>query len=64
MIADSKDAFVCLYLTVAVLTSLLLAGWLDWWWADPVAALLIVPYAEWEGLKAFRKAGQVESVGS
>ena len=43
--ADVKDTFVCLYQTVGVLAGLLLARWLDWWWADPVAALLIVPYA-------------------
>jgi divalent metal cation (Fe/Co/Zn/Cd) transporter len=25
-----------------------------WWWADPVAALLMVPLIAWEGLQAVR----------
>ncbi len=53
LIADSKDTFVCLYQTVAVLGGLLAVHYLDLWWADPVAALLIVPYALKEGWEAF-----------
>ena len=55
LIADSKDTFVCLYQTIAVLGGLLLVRYLGWWWADPVAALLIVPYALHEGWEAFKK---------
>jgi cation diffusion facilitator family transporter len=55
LLADSKDTFVCLYQTVAVLAGLLLVRYFGWWWADPVAALLIVPYALHEGWEAFRK---------
>ena len=54
LIADSKDTFVCLYQTVAVLAGLLAVRYLGWWWADPVAALLIVPYALKEGWEAFQ----------
>lgn len=54
LIADAKDTFVCLYQTVAVLGGLLAVQWLDLWWADPVAALLIVPYALKEGWEAFK----------
>lgn len=53
LIADSKDTFVCLYQTVAVLAGLLAVHYLGWWWADPVAALLIVPYALKEGWEAY-----------
>jgi len=56
LLADAKDTFICLYQTVVVLIGLLLVKWLGWWWADPVAALLIVPYAAKEGLEAFSKA--------
>ena len=59
MLADAKDTFVCLYQTVAVLGGLLAVRWLGWWWADPVAALLIVPYALKEGWKAFQNARKV-----
>ncbi|MFC4097451.1 cation diffusion facilitator family transporter [Euzebyella saccharophila] len=59
LLADAKDTFICLYQTVAVLTGLLLVRWLGWWWADPVAALLIVPYAAKEGWEAFSKAKDI-----
>ncbi|WP_047550513.1 MULTISPECIES: cation diffusion facilitator family transporter [Flavobacteriaceae] len=59
LLADAKDTFICLYQTVVVLTGLLLVNWLEWWWADPVAALLIVPYAAKEGWEAFNKAKNI-----
>ena len=34
LIADSKDTFVCLYQTVAVLAGLLAVRYLGWWWAE------------------------------
>lgn len=55
LIADAKDTFICLYQTIAVLGGLLAVRWLDWWWADPVAALLIIPYALKEGWGAFKE---------
>ena len=54
LIADAKDTFVCLYQTIAVLGGLLTVRYLDLWWADPVAALLIVPYALYECWEAFK----------
>ncbi|MCM4159289.1 hypothetical protein FHG64_17255 [Antarcticibacterium flavum] len=59
LIADSKDTFVCLYQTVAVLGGLLAVQYLDWWWADPVAAFLIVPYALKEGWEAFKNGREI-----
>ena len=56
LIADSKDTFICLYQTVTVLGGLLAVRFLDLWWADPVAALLIVPYALKECYETFHKA--------
>lgn len=56
LIADSKDTFVCLYQTIAVLGGLLAVRYLNWWWADPVAALLIVPYALKESWEAYSNA--------
>lgn len=57
--ADAKDTFVCLYQTVAVLGGLLAVRYLGWWWADPVAALLIVPYALKEGWEAFQNGRKI-----
>lgn len=59
LLADAKDTFICLYQTVVVLIGLLLVNQLGWWWADPVAALLIVPYALKEGWEAFNKAKKI-----
>lgn len=59
LIADSKDTFICLYQTVAVLAGLLLVRWFGWWWADPIAALMIVPYALKEAWQAFKSAKQI-----
>lgn len=61
LLADSKDTFVCLYQTVAVLGGLLAVRFLDLWWADPVAALLIVPYALKEGWEAFKNGREISS---
>ena len=41
------------------MSAILLAGlglnfWLGWWWADPIAGLLMVPLIGWEGLEAVR----------
>ena len=60
LIADSKDTFVCLYQTIAVLGGLLAVRYLDWWWADPVAAFLIVPYALKEGWEAFLNGRKID----
>jgi cation diffusion facilitator family transporter len=59
LMADAKDTFICLYQTVVVLIGLILVNWLGWWWADPVAALLIVPYAAKEGYEAYNKAKNI-----
>ncbi len=63
LIADSKDTFVCLYQTVVVLGGLLAVHYLDWWWADPVAALLIVPYALYESREAYMNGKKVQNKG-
>lgn len=59
LLADAKDTFICLYQTIVVLIGLLLVNQLGWWWADPAAALLIVPYALKEGLEAINKARSI-----
>lgn len=56
---DAKDTLICQYQTVVVLAGIGLTQWFGWWWADPVAALLIVPYVAWEGLNATKDAWSV-----
>jgi len=50
MQADSKQADFCSYLSAILLGGLLLNGLLGWWWADPVAGLLMVPIIAKEGV--------------
>lgn len=57
---DAKDTLICQYQTVVVLTGIALTQWLGWWWADPVAALLIVPYVAREGYEATKDAWSVD----
>ena len=57
---DAKDTMICEYQTVVVLAGIGLTQWMGWWWADPVAALLIVPYVAWEAFEATKDARSVE----
>ncbi|WP_328463642.1 cation transporter [Actinoplanes sp. NBC_00393] len=54
VVADSMQTMLCTYLSVIVLAGLLLNATLGWWWADPVAALVIVVVAVREGVEAWR----------
>jgi divalent metal cation (Fe/Co/Zn/Cd) transporter len=52
--ADSRQNSLCAYLSAIVLLGLLLNAILGWWWADPVAALLMLPIIVNEGIEALR----------
>jgi len=52
--ADAKQTELCTYLSAILLGGLLLNAIFSWWWADPVAALVMVPIIFSEGLKALR----------
>ncbi len=52
--ADSRQTSLCAYLSVLLLGGLLLNALLGWWWADPIAALIMVPLIASEGLQAIR----------
>ena len=47
--ADAVDTTAAAFLSVVLFLGLGLNSWLGWWWADPVAALLIVPFMFREG---------------
>lgn len=53
LIADAAESLFCAYLSTTVLVGLLLNAAVGWWWADPVAALAVVPLVIKEGLEAF-----------
>src|SRR6476661_10080239 len=49
MTADAKQTDFCVYLSAILLAGLILNAVLGWWWADPVAALTMVPIVAKEG---------------
>jgi divalent metal cation (Fe/Co/Zn/Cd) transporter len=52
--ADSRQTSICAYLSAILLGGLLLNAALGWWWADPVAALVMVPIIVKEGREALK----------
>lgn len=52
--ADAYETITCAWLSLTTLIGLLLNTWLGWWWADPLAALVLVPLIVREGLEARR----------
>ncbi|MEV4410501.1 cation transporter [Catellatospora sp. NPDC049609] len=53
-VADSKQTLLCTYLSAVLLLGLAAHSLLGWWWADPVAALVIAAVAVKEGREAWR----------
>ncbi|WP_448630908.1 cation diffusion facilitator family transporter [Cellulomonas soli] len=52
-VADSRQTLICASLSAVLLVGLVLNSALGWWWADPVAALLIAAFAVREGIEAW-----------
>lgn len=52
--ADSRQTDICAYLSAILLGGLLLNALFGWWWADPVAALVMIPIIVKEGVEALR----------
>ncbi len=54
LVADAQQTYACWYLSVAALAGLGLNALFGWWWADPLAALLIAAFLVHEGIEAWR----------
>ena len=52
--AEARQTQLCTYLSAILLGGLLLNAFLGWWWADPVAAIVMVPIIAAEGITALR----------
>jgi divalent metal cation (Fe/Co/Zn/Cd) transporter len=50
--ADAAETLLCATVALSTLVGVLLATW-HWWWADPVASLVIVIFALREGREAW-----------
>ncbi len=52
--AEAKETLACSYLSLALLAGLAANAVAGWWWADPLAALLMVPWLLREGVEGMR----------
>lgn len=54
MLADSAQTQFCVYLSAIMLAGLILNAVFGLWWADPAAALIMVPLIAKEGIEGLR----------
>jgi divalent metal cation (Fe/Co/Zn/Cd) transporter len=54
VVADGTQTLLCTYLSAVLLAGLVLNTTLGWWWADPIAGLVIAAFAVKEGREAWR----------
>lgn len=52
--AEARETLACSYLSLTLLVGLAANATAGWWWADPLAALLMVPWLVKEGLEGLR----------
>jgi divalent metal cation (Fe/Co/Zn/Cd) transporter len=52
-VSEASQNMICAYLSIALLLGLLANALLGWWWADPVAALVIAGVAAREGVESW-----------
>lgn len=52
--ADSRQTDFCVYLSAIALGGLVLNALFGYWWADPIAALIMVPIIAYEGVEGLR----------
>ncbi|MDP9393582.1 MAG: cation transporter [Actinomycetota bacterium] len=57
VLADATQTLLCTYMSATLLAGLVLNAVLGWWWADPVAGLVIAGLAIREGWEARRGQG-------
>ncbi len=63
LVADSTETALCAYLSAILLVGLLLNATIGWWWADPLAALVIAGLAVREGRETWRGDGCCDGAG-
>ncbi|HYA03619.1 MAG TPA: cation transporter [Syntrophobacteria bacterium] len=59
--AEAKETLACSYLSFTLLVGLVLNALAGWWWADPVAALIMVPWLIHEGKEGFEDEEKEEN---
>jgi divalent metal cation (Fe/Co/Zn/Cd) transporter len=53
-VGEGGQNMICAYLSIALLVGLLANALVGWWWADPIAALVIGAVAAREGVESWR----------
>jgi divalent metal cation (Fe/Co/Zn/Cd) transporter len=61
--SEAKETLACSYLSLTLLFGLMANAAAGWWWADPVAALLMVPWLVKEGIEGLRGEDGCEPQG-
>jgi divalent metal cation (Fe/Co/Zn/Cd) transporter len=56
LVADSKETWVCSYLSLALLVGVGAFAMFGWWWADAVGALAMLPVVLWQGWETSAEA--------
>lgn len=56
LLADAAETWVCSYLSLALLLGLGLNALFEWWWADAVGGLAMLPVVVWQGFEALGEA--------
>ena len=56
LVADSKETWVCSYLSLTLLLGVGAYAVFGWWWADPVGALAMLPVILWQGWETLAEA--------
>lgn len=52
--SEAKETLACSFLSLALLLGLAANAALGWWWADPAAALIMIPWLVKEGTEGIR----------
>ncbi len=63
MHADAKQTEFCTYLSAILLLGLLLNALFGLWWADPLAALIMVPIITKEGIEGLQGKARTDCCG-
>jgi cation diffusion facilitator family transporter len=58
LVADSKETWICSYLSLTLLLGVGAYAAFGWWWADPVGALAMLPVILWQGWETLAEARQ------
>jgi divalent metal cation (Fe/Co/Zn/Cd) transporter len=56
LVADSKETWVCSYLSLPLLIGVGSYALFGWWWADSIGALVMLPVIIWQGWETLTDA--------